>query len=158
MIRKEVRYSRMTIREMVTMYNEHADKIDRPHIRPAPKDRGEMAKLLALILTYKPAPPLRLRDVAIQELCKVSHFEYASTGERIECAEAKVKASHDLISVGFPYAIVLTHIKARLVNTKVTVETLMTYATNLRKGVTGFKSGKLPHKRAYERKSDARPK
>jgi|SRR5665213_443927 len=127
---KELRYSKLTIKEMFVLHNEHAAKIGVAPMRPRPKDRVEMAKALALILTHRPPMPFLVRDVAIEELCKVSHKDEGG------------------VAVGFPYAEVVKAVKIRLPNSNITKNLLFVYSSSIRMRKKGFRHAKLPPKRS----------
>lgn len=163
--------SELTVREMWKQYNEHAKKLGRPQMRPMIKDRVRMAAALAILLTYRPktamaAKPLRkgviaeVREVAIEELCRVHYYEHL--GARIEPKKAGRFSKLTLVAFGFPYRAVLETIQARLPLSKIDEGKLRIYATEINQGLHGdFELPKRPRplvkrgRRNGQRSSDA---
>lgn len=162
----EVPYSTLTAVAMFHRYNEEAERRGMSSMprHKRPKDRGEMGKLLALLLaTPKPkmgkveehrspraAKNAEIRVVVIEELCKVAHWEYRETGAPID-PKTKVDASLRR-SVGFTYAEVLIAVRARLPKSKMTGPKLRVHAAHIRNRNAGYEAGSLPDRRPHSSK------
>ena len=144
---KEIRYSQMTLKAMFELYNEHAEAIDEPRLKKRPADRVEMCRLLALLMTIRKKPVGRVRDVVIEELCKVCHYE--NEGNTHERSDAPRRG---FLPVGFPYVVVLERIKARLPKSKISMDALLVHATNIRKKKRGYRGANMPPKRLRTKK------
>ena len=144
---KPVEFSKLDAKTMFGLYNEHAAKIGAPPMKKRPKDRIAMAKELALILTRRPPPPVKFRDVVIQELCKVEYHELPD-GSKAD------KASHETRSVGATYTEVLARIKVRLPASRISRDSLFVHANCIRNNKKGYDKAKLPDKRPHSKGKD----
>ena len=158
-MKQEIKYSQLTLREMWKLYDEHAAKIGRKPMKPRERDRVRMAAALATILTYrapietrKPGRTSELRQVIIEELSKVSHYQCVATDEEVAVADKDKFKARLLISCGFAYATVLARIKERLPRSKVSGPSLRVHAANARRGKPGYENAKLPDKRPHSSK------
>lgn len=158
MLKPEIKYSQLTVREMWRMYDEHAAKIGRKPLYPREHDRVRMAAALATLLTFRapPDPPKANRQsdrqIILEELCKVSHYECVTDGTRVELADRESFKARLLISCGFAYSIVLERIKARLPKSRVSGASLRVHAASARRGKPGYENTKLPDKRPHSSK------
>ena len=160
---KEIRYSQLTLKEMAKLYNERANEIGESPLKPTPKDRFEMGKRLALIMTRtraKTAPkpqagPPTLREVVIEEVCRVSHYENGTTdreGNPVKFTAEQAAGRRDMVTVGFTYSIVLQRIKERMPKSGVSPDSLRVHASKIKQGFSGYEHAKLPAKRPYSNK------
>jgi hypothetical protein len=138
---QEINYTKLSLAAMFKLYNEHAAKLDEPRLRKRPDDRVEMARLLALLMTIRKKPVGVVRDVVIEELCRVAHYRN-TTGKEVSDTPKR-----GYMAVGYSYEDVLLAIRSRLPNHRISLDAVQLHATNIRKQKRGYRKAVLPEKR-----------
>lgn len=124
----------------------HCKLAERVALLRAHRGSSSMKMQEERVRIHRPTP---IRNAILRELARVSHYEVIATGKHISKRTAKRYKREELLSVGYPYGVILDRLRVKCPESNSGGVVLRWTATQVRNGAPGFENCKLPQKRPH---------